>query len=40
MRKVISNAIELAEGNRSQAARILGLKRGALLYRMKELGIE
>lgn len=40
MRQLIIAAIREAEGNRSRAARMLGLKRGALLYRMKELGIE
>ena len=36
----IERALRQAEGNRSAAARILGLKRTTLLYRMKRLGIE
>jgi two-component system response regulator HydG len=36
----IERALRAAGGNRSAAARILGLKRTTLLYRMKRLGIE
>ncbi|MCB1325783.1 MAG: sigma 54-interacting transcriptional regulator [Leptospiraceae bacterium] len=39
-RRVIEEALRQTDGNRTHAAQRLGLKRGALLYRMKELGIE
>ena len=36
----IEEALRAAEGNRSRAARILGIKRTTLLYRMKRHGID
>ena len=36
----IERALRAADGNRSQAARILGLKRTTLLYRMKRHGLD
>jgi transcriptional regulator with PAS, ATPase and Fis domain len=38
-RRLVREALELSGGNRSRAARELGLSRQALLYLMKELGI-
>jgi DNA-binding NtrC family response regulator len=37
---IIRDALERAQGNKSQAARILGLTRNALRYRLKQMGIE
>lgn len=39
-RRVLKAALKQTGGNRTQAAALLGMKRGSLLYRMKELGIE
>ncbi len=38
--ELIRNALKQAEGNKSQAARILGLTRNALRYRLTQMGIE
>lgn len=38
-RRVIKRALELARGNRAQAARLLGIRRALLYTRMKELGL-
>lgn len=38
-RDVIRQALELAAGNRSQAARLLGITRDTLLYRMQKYGL-
>lgn len=39
-RELIVKALRRARGNKSRAAAILGIKRGRLLYQIKELGIE
>ncbi|MBL8020489.1 MAG: sigma-54-dependent Fis family transcriptional regulator [Leptospirales bacterium] len=39
-RRVLRAALKQTGGNRTQAAALLGMKRGSLLYRMKELNIE
>src|SRR5262249_52428419 len=36
----IREALKRADGNKSQAARLLGLTRNALLYRLSQMGIE
>ena len=36
----VESALEQAEGNKSRAARDLGLKLGALRYRMQKLGMD
>jgi DNA-binding NtrC family response regulator len=38
--ELIKNALKQADGNKSQAARILGLTRNALRYRLSQMGIE
>jgi DNA-binding NtrC family response regulator len=38
--EIIRNALKQADGNKSQAARILGLTRNALRYRLTQMGIE
>jgi len=38
--ELIRNALTKADGNKSQAARILGLTRNALRYRLTQMGIE
>ncbi len=38
--ELIKNALKQASGNKSQAARILGLTRNALRYRLTQMGIE
>lgn len=38
--ELIKNALKQANGNKSQAARILGLTRNALRYRLTQMGIE
>ncbi len=38
--ELIRNALTKAEGNKSQAARLLGLTRNALRYRLTQMGIE
>ncbi|MFK7927535.1 MAG: helix-turn-helix domain-containing protein, partial [Myxococcota bacterium] len=38
-RKTIQDALAQARGNRAQAARILGIPRSSLLYRMKKWSI-
>ncbi len=38
--EIIKNALKEADGNKSQAARILGLTRNALRYRLTQMGIE
>ena len=38
--EIIKNALKQADGNKSQAARILGLTRNALRYRLTQMGIE
>jgi DNA-binding NtrC family response regulator len=39
-RELIRKALEKAKGNKSQAARLLGLSRNALRYRLSQMGIE
>lgn len=36
---LIRQALELAQGNKTQAARLLGLSRATLLYRLEKYGI-
>ena len=38
--EIIKNALKQADGNKSHAARILGLTRNALRYRLTQMGIE
>jgi len=38
--ELIKDALKKSEGNKSQAARILGLTRNALRYRLTQMGIE
>jgi DNA-binding NtrC family response regulator len=38
--ELIKDALKKADGNKSQAARILGLTRNALRYRLTQMGIE
>ena len=38
--ELIKNTLKKAEGNKSQAARILGITRNALRYRLTQMGIE
>jgi len=38
--ELIKNALKKSEGNKSQAARLLGLTRNALRYRLTQMGIE
>ena len=37
---IIREALHRANGNKSQAARMLGLTRNALRYRLSQMGIE
>jgi DNA-binding NtrC family response regulator len=37
---IIREALKRADGNKSQAARMLGLTRNALRYRLAQMGIE
>jgi two-component system response regulator AtoC len=37
---IIRDALQRAEGNKSQAARLLGLTRNALRYRLAQMGLE
>jgi DNA-binding NtrC family response regulator len=37
---IIKEALHRANGNKSQAARLLGLTRNALRYRLTQMGIE
>ncbi len=37
---IIREALNRANGNKSQAARLLGLTRNALRYRLSQMGIE
>ena len=37
---IIREALQRANGNKSQAARLLGLTRNALRYRLTQMGIE
>jgi len=37
---IIREALQRAEGNKSQAARLLGLSRNALRYRLTQMGLE
>jgi DNA-binding NtrC family response regulator len=37
---IIREALKRADGNKSQAARLLGLTRNALRYRLAQMGIE
>ena len=37
---IIREALQRAEGNKSQAARLLGLTRNALRYRLTQMGLE
>jgi DNA-binding NtrC family response regulator len=37
---IIREALQRANGNKSQAARLLGLTRNALRYRLSQMGIE
>ena len=37
---VIREALKRANGNKSQAARLLGLTRNALRYRLSQMGLE
>ena len=39
-RRILIETLKKTNGNRTQAAELLGVKRGSLLYRMKELGVE
>ena len=39
-RELVQFALEQCAGNRTHAARMLGISRGKLLYQMKELGIK
>jgi DNA invertase Pin-like site-specific DNA recombinase len=39
-RRLIERALAVAEGNRTHAARALGISRRALLYKIKRLGVE
>ena len=38
--EIIKQALKPADGNKSQAARLLGLTRNALRYRLTQMGIE
>ena len=38
--RLIREALRRANGNKSQAARLLGLTRNALRYRLAQMGIE
>ena len=38
--EMIREALQRADGNKSQAARLLGLSRNALRYRLSKIGIE
>ena len=38
--RIIREALKRANGNKSQAARLLGLTRNALRYRLAQMGIE
>ena len=38
--EIIREALRRAEGNKSQAARLLGLTRNALRYRLTQMGLE
>jgi DNA-binding NtrC family response regulator len=38
-RRMIERALEAADGNRTHAARALGISRRTLLYKLKKLGI-
>ena len=38
--EMIREALKRAEGNKSQAARLLGLSRNALRYRLSKIGID
>ncbi|MEJ7605903.1 MAG: helix-turn-helix domain-containing protein [Bryobacteraceae bacterium] len=37
---IIREALQRASGNKSQAARLLGVSRNALRYRLTQMGIE
>ena len=37
---IIREALRRADGNKSQAARLLGISRNALRYRLTQMGIE
>jgi DNA-binding NtrC family response regulator len=37
---IIKEALRRADGNKSQAARLLGLTRNALRYRLTQMGLE
>lgn len=39
-KQLIKKALFLADGNKTRAAEILGIKRGKLLYQIRELGLE
>ena len=38
--EIIREALQRADGNKSQAARLLGLTRNALRYRLTQMGLE
>ncbi len=38
--EIIREALRRADGNKSQAARLLGLTRNALRYRLTQMGLE
>jgi DNA-binding NtrC family response regulator len=38
--EIIREALKRADGNKSQAARLLGLTRNALRYRLTQMGLE
>ena len=38
--QIIKEALKRADGNKSQAARLLGLTRNALRYRLSQMGLE
>ena len=39
-RRILVETLKKTRGNRTKAAELLGIKRGSLLYRMKELNVE
>jgi DNA-binding NtrC family response regulator len=39
-REIIREALRLAQANKSQAARLLGMTRNAVRYRLSQMGME